>query len=105
MAGITLEPTGSADLERCDCCGTHSRTVWGFARRDEDAHAYYLVHWTVGHVATYGAHFDLVLGEWGDGTSAVDRCAVSVEFRQTADGPGFMIRDAVNRPVATSGLA
>src|SRR5437867_1908215 len=62
MAEITLEPTGSSDFERCECCGERSRTVWGLARRDGNADAAYFVHWTLGKVADDGAHFDLILG-------------------------------------------
>jgi hypothetical protein len=66
MAEIILEPTGSSDFERCECCGKRSRTVWGLARRDGDADAAYFVHWTLGQLASDGAHFDLILGRWGE---------------------------------------
>ena len=104
MTGITLEPTGSSDVERCDCCGDKSRTVWGFIYRDAYAHASYFVHWTPGKVASHGAHFDLILGAWGDGTTSADRYAVSLEFRLTDQGPGFMVIDATPRAVSQQEL-
>src|SRR4029453_12650898 len=87
---ITLEPTGSTDLERCECCGQNSRTVWGLARRDGAAHAAYFVHWTLGRVAEDGAHIDLILGRWGARATEADRYAVSLEFRHTERGPALM---------------
>jgi hypothetical protein len=55
-------------------------------------------------VRTQGAHFDLILGQWGDGASATRRWAVSLAFRQTAEGPQFMVVDAAGRPTADSDL-
>ena len=98
MPEIILETTGSSDFERCECCGEHSRTVWGLARRDGAAHAAYLVHWTLGKVADRGAHVDLILGRWGEDTTPVDRYAVSVEYRRTDTGPAFMVVDATRSP-------
>jgi hypothetical protein len=62
------------------------------------------VHWTVGHVFDHGAHVDLILGVWGDGTSAADRYAVSLEYRILDTGPGLMVIDSHNRPIAESDL-
>jgi len=104
MGEISLEPTGSRDCERCECCGERSRTVWGLAWRDGAALASYFVHWTLGKVGEHGAHFDLILGLWGDHTTRADRYAVSLEFRRTSKGPAFMVIDAPNRPVAQSDL-
>jgi hypothetical protein len=100
MSEITLEPTGSSDFERCECCGQKSRTVWGLARRDGGAHAAYFVHWTLGKVADDGAHFDLILGRWGDSATKADRYAVALEYRRTEQGPAFMVIDATERPIA-----
>jgi hypothetical protein len=104
MAQITLEATGSSDFERCECCGQNSRTVWGLAYRDGGAHAAYVVHWTPGKVADHGAHFDLVLGRWGEGATKADRYAVSLEYRGTDRGPAFMVIDATGRPIAGNEL-
>ena len=99
-----LEPTGSDDLGPCDCCGDHSRAVWGFLHRDGVTQAAYYVHWTRGQVDRHGAHFDLIIGRWGEGASERDRSAVSVEFRRTEEGPAFMVIDASDRSVAESDL-
>ena len=104
MAKIVLEPTGSSDFERCECCGERSRTVWGLARRDGDAHAAYFVHWTLGKLASDGAHFDLILGRWGEDATPADRSAVSLEYRRTDRGPAFMVIDATTRPIAHNEL-
>lgn len=88
----------------CECCGDDSHTARGFVH-DEDggATAAYFVHWTLGKVDTHGAMFDLIVGTWGDGTSAADRSAVSLAFRIGPQG-GFMIVDAEGRSVAESEL-
>src|SRR5713101_3984349 len=104
MAEITLEPTGSSDFERCECCGQRSRTVWGLARRDGNADAAYFVHWTLGKVADDGAHFDLILGRWREEATPADRYAVSLEYRRTDRGPAFMVIDATTRPIAHNEL-
>lgn len=104
MGEITLEPTGGSEFERCECCGRNSRIVWGLARRDGEAHASYFVHWTLGRVAEYGAHFDLIFGLWGEETTRADRYAVALEYRRTDQGPAFMVIDASTRPFAQSEL-
>jgi hypothetical protein len=52
------------------------------------------VHWTVGHVFDNGATIDVVIGRWGDGTSATDRYAVRIDYRIFDHGPELMVRDA-----------
>lgn len=105
MAAITLETTGASDFARCECCGESSRTVWGLARRDGDAEASYWLHWTPGKVVARGARLDLVLGRWGEGTTAADRFVVALEYRVTDRGGAFMVVDAGMRPAARHGLA
>jgi hypothetical protein len=100
-----LEQTGSKDSGPCDCCGDNSRTVWGFLHRDGRTEAAYFVQWTQGQVDRHGAHFDFIVGPWGEGTNETHRSAISVEFRRTRDGPAFMVVDAETRPVAQSDLA
>jgi hypothetical protein len=104
MDALQIEPLDAADTGRCPCCGHVSRRVWGLVRRDGEPHASYFVHWTVGHVFDRGAHIDLVLGRWGEGTSAADRYAVSLEHRILDTGPGVMVIDADTRDIAESEL-
>ena len=80
---------------RCDCCGTDSHRVWGLVHAPEGTVAAYWIHWTVGHLAVHGANLDLVMGDWGDGTSPADRYAVSMIHRQAPDAaPALMVVDA-----------
>jgi hypothetical protein len=104
VSHFTLEPGEINDFGPCDCCGHNSRTVQGFVYRHGDAYAIYYVHWTVGGVSEHGAHFDLVLGEFGDGIPARARFAVSLEFRRAESGPAFMVIDATTRPISKSEL-
>jgi hypothetical protein len=101
---LQIEPMEMADSGRCPCCGHVSRKAWGWIRRDGEPHASYFVDWTVGHVFDHGAHIDLIIGLWGDGTSAADRYAVSLEHRILANGPGVIIIDADRREIASSTL-
>jgi hypothetical protein len=55
-------------------------------------------------VAEHGAHVDLIIGLWGEGSNRQDRVAVSMEFRRTKEGPQLMVIDSSLRPVATSEL-
>src|SRR5262245_31291971 len=103
-SAFKIEPEGERITGCCECCGNVSRAVCGFARRHQEPFAAYFVHWTVGHVPEHGANVDLILGEWGNGTSAHDRFAVSLVYRLADSGPGFMVIDASARDVARSNL-
>jgi hypothetical protein len=92
-------------FDPCECCGRNSRTISGFVYQGEAASAAYFVHCTLAGVKRFGANFDLILGKWGDGTSAQDRCAVSLEYRLLDNGPALMIISAKTRPVGNSELA
>lgn len=78
--------------------------MWGYVYRGGDAAAAYFVQWTSGQVDRHGANFDLILGIWGEGTTRSDRDLVSLAYRRTDTGPGFMIIDSANRPAASSDL-
>jgi hypothetical protein len=102
---LVVEPTGEKQFGPCSCCGSESRTVWGFVHRSDVCEAAYFVQWTLGQIPRHGAHFDLVLGRWGDGSNPEDRFIVSLEFRRNDQGPEFMVIDAANRPVSHEDLA
>lgn len=101
---LRVEPTDCNDFGPCPCCGNNSRCVWGFIHSEHETIASYFVHWTLGRVPDHGANFDLILGKWGQGSAAQDRCLVALAYRLSADGPSFMVIDAHNRPSATSEL-
>jgi hypothetical protein len=96
---LTVFPKGAHDFGPCDCCGDYSRSVNGFVNQGDKTIAAYVVHWTLSHLE-HGAHFDLILGKWGEKTETADRCAVSLEYRALETGPAFMVIDATERPVA-----
>jgi hypothetical protein len=90
----------------CDCCGNESRCVWGMVHQGDAALAAYWMNWTVDHLSESGANLDLILGRWGDDTSADDRVLVSLLHRQQSDGsPALMVIDAADRPAARGELA
>jgi hypothetical protein len=86
----------------CDCCGHTTRTIWGDLSNKDGPAAVYFVQWTVGR-PDHLPNVDLIVGRWGDGTSASDRYAVSLLYKQGTDG-GFMVIDAAGRKAAESKL-
>jgi hypothetical protein len=99
---LQIEPLGAKDTGRCKCCGRVSRKVWGAVHCGGATLASYFVHWTVGHVFDTGAHFDVILGEWGDGTSADDRYAIRIAYRIFDHGPELMVIDASQKHVLST---
>ena len=97
--------TDAQDFGPCPCCGHNSRSVAGLVHRADSGEAAYVVQWTAGQIDKHGAHFDLVLGRWGEGTTRADRYAVSLEFRRTETGPAFMVIDADKRDIGKGDLA
>jgi hypothetical protein len=101
---VTIEPMGSNDTGICDCCGRHSRSVWGTAYSDGYCLAAYFVHWTLGHILDQGANIDLIVGEWGETATAESRSAIALAYRLTETGPSMRVIDAETRPVSKSPL-
>ena len=101
---LEVEPDGANDTGPCDCCGHQSRCVWGFVHAAGETIASYFVHWTLGRVREHGANVDLIIGRWGEQTSARDRVLVALEYRLLESGPAFMVRDSGDRQVASSEL-
>lgn len=77
----------------CPCCGRLSRTIWGEIEHDKGgAVAIYYCRWTVGD-PRHDAGIDLVMGDWGDGTTPEDRFLLSMLFRRS-EAASFMVVDA-----------
>jgi hypothetical protein len=95
-----VEPTGES-VAPCACCGSESRTVWGFVHTGTETVATYFVHWTRSHIEETGANFDFVIGDWGETATAAQRAAISLLYRVGGEaGPAIMVIDAAGRPVA-----
>ena len=101
---IEIEPASMKSSGRCACCGKSRRTAWGFVYRDGGPRACYFVEWTLGR-RDCSARFDVVVGDWFDGTTEDDRQAVSLEYRLLDTGPSFSVVDAEGRPAAEVGRA
>lgn len=104
-ADLSIEPAESKDFGPCPCCGDMSRSVWGYVHAGNKTLAAYFVHWTLGQVLKHGAHFDIIIGRWGDGTTAANRSAVSLEYLITDNGPFLTVIDAHGRDHADGTLA
>ncbi len=93
MSQLTASPTKESEFS-CETCGLAGRRVWGeVIGQSDQTLAIYYVTW-VAACPTDFPQFDLVIGEWGDGTSSADRILISAEFNVTESGPAFRIVDA-----------
>jgi hypothetical protein len=101
---FTVETDSLTSTGVCDCCGRTSRRLTGYVHTGDATIAAYIVHWTVGHFPELNANVDLIIGNWGDNTTAADRIAVSLEMAIVDDRPTYMVIDAGSRPVAQSSL-
>jgi hypothetical protein len=104
MQGWRIIPEAEKESDPCACCGGVTKRVWGYLLREEVMQAAFFVEWTQGQVRRHEAFFDLIVGRWGDGTTAEDRVAVSLEMRVMEEGPQFMVVDAGVREVGKSDL-
>lgn len=104
-SGLTIETLAEHDTGLCPCCGHKSRSVTGLVYDDGNPLASYNVHWTLAHVREHGAHWDIVLGDWGEGAGPEDRNHVRLAYRITGEGTGFMVIDAQTAPADFSSLS
>lgn len=101
---LEVEMAGLRNSGKCACCGGARRTVWGYVYRDGGPRACYFVEWTLGR-SICQARFDVVIGDWNDGTTEDDRAAVAMQFAVEDGEPSFSIVDAAGRPAAEVGRA
>jgi hypothetical protein len=95
-----IEESGAAG-GHCECCGTTTRRVWGFVRRNGEPVSAYFVAWTQGK-PDHGAKFDLILGKWGDSSTKDDRYSVALDYQLIDGAPQFMVVDALGRATSES---
>jgi hypothetical protein len=88
---------------QCDCCGHESRTIWGNLSDSNGTRAVYFVQWTTEKPVHY-PNFDLVLGPWGDGTSASDRVLVSLVYKPRPGGGSFRVISGAGRRADSPGI-
>ena len=86
----------------CPCCGRLSRTIFGEVRDPAGDAVAYICQWTVDG-PDHDANIDLVMGAWGNGTTADERALVSLLYRRSESS--FMVIDAAPRLEKVSGLA
>lgn len=86
----------------CPCCGKLSRTIFGEVHDPVGSIVVYLCQWTVDG-PDHDANVDLLIGPWGDGTTADDRALVSLLYRRSETS--FMVIDAEPRLEKVPGLA
>ena len=101
---LEIDPENQRLFGPRECCGQMTSRVWGYVYRSDEALAAYYVEWTPGHDSKH-ANFDLILGKWGEDTTAADRQAIALEFRQLDTGPAFRVIDAKDRRISSNSLA
>ena len=92
------------DYGPCECCGDCSRVAVGMVRLNDEPYAIYQVHWTINQVFKHGAEFYLILGQFGEGTTAADKFAVALHFFVDSDRFGFMVVDADKTSISSHPL-
>ena len=99
-----FEETRVTDYGPCECCGDISRLASGMVRLNDEPYALYQVHWTNNRVIKHGAEFYIILGEFGEGTTAADKFAVALHFFIESDRFGFMVVDADKTTISSHPL-
>ena len=87
----------------CDCCGSESKTIWGYVRSSNQTVAAYYVQWTVGSANHY-PNIDLIVGSWGEGATPKRRILISLRYRPANGGGSFMVIDSESRPANNPSL-
>jgi hypothetical protein len=86
------------EIQTVDCpdCGEKSLTVWGFIRRDGNAHAVYYAGLMTGH-SQPSVRLTISIGDWGttdaNGKDAQLRRWLFMEARPTSDRYAIMVRE------------
>jgi len=99
-----FEEQNVTDYGPCECCGYFSRLASGMVRLNDEPYAIYQVHWTTQQIFKHGAEFYIILGEFGEGTSAADKFAVALHFFVESDRYGFMVVDADKTSISSNPL-
>ena len=97
VKGLEIDPSESADLGPCPCCGNMGRSVWGYVSRDKNARAVYYARWIDKHLDR-GVQIIVSIGFWGESSKSDMRRQVAVECRMGEGRPNFMIVDAASMP-------
>jgi hypothetical protein len=102
---LIVEPDALLTSGVCECCGRLSRTLTGYVHAGDATLAAYWLHWTVGHFPDLNANMDIVIGRWGESSTADDRVAVSLGIALVDGRESYRVIDAASRSIAESGLA
>lgn len=96
-------PHNQKDYEPCECCGNVKRSVWGDIKTKGEVTALYYAHWTMKR-PDHGAYFEIILGKWGESTSAEGRHAVSLAYRIHQGQPQYKVLDSQDHLVINGEL-
>ncbi len=77
----------------CECCQNTTQRVWGWISDDNGTLAAYFVTFTSGR-PDHGAKYQVIVGRWGDGSTAEDRVAVELDYRVSSGKSAFTVVDA-----------
>jgi hypothetical protein len=101
---LSLECNPPTEGEPCACCGGRTTSLVRYVRKDGFAHAIYIARYSDNHPdREVGAV--VMLGPWGEGTSAQDRSAFLLRIREKAGRFQVMVDDANMAGVDVSGMA
>lgn len=100
---FVLEPGEDNDGERCECCGTESRTGHGFIYKGATPHAVYYVGWVPGH-RDQGVTMAIAVGEWDTGSTPAQRTCFGLEVHEGERDVLFRFIDPEESPWGHSEL-
>ena len=90
---LTIEEGKTIEPVTCKCCGGTSTTVTRFVYKDGNAYAAYFARVSDNHPEKLVSIL-VGLGEWGEGTTEVERRSFALEMRQGAEGFHVRVVDA-----------
>lgn len=96
MATVRVEPD-AVKTSRCDCCDGTASVANGYLYEDDAPRGVYFLDWTEGH-PDRSAFLTVSLGDWGEGTTGVDRSCLGVVVQRGDDGEaGFRLAEEGHR--------
>lgn len=96
MAVLRVEPGEQQKDAPCAECGGTMRRVHGFVYADDQPYGVYYLDWCEGPHDSRIAWLTLSLGAWDDDSTAADRSAFAIHWRD--EGMALMSEPLVDRP-------
>jgi hypothetical protein len=94
---LTIEFEPPHESEPCECCGGRTTALTRFVHSDGDAYAVYYARFSSNHEDRF-VLVTVSIGEWGEGSTADQRCAFALRIWTGTENHNVTVLDAVNSP-------